>query len=466
MLSLRFRASTSPAQPALIMGDEVLSYQDLAALVLPRARWMKSHGIVRLAVVAERSREAVFAMLAAIEVGIPLVLLHPRWSPAERGAALGQAGEHTLIDEDFCFEAGAGSDEVTLPSAESIDPETCLAVVFTSGSTGRPRGVVLSRRALVAAAESSAAHLGWQDDDRWLVSLPLAHLGGFSILIRTLLAGRCAVLAPAVSTPPLELLSFIEADGVTLMSVVPAMLDDLLRASQCSPPGGRLRAVLVGGAACPRSLVQRARDCGWPILLTYGMTETCGQVATQQIATEPGDSGVVGAPLSGVELCIEGGEILVSGPALLSGILGESESPLDARGRFHTGDMGELSEEGLLRVLGRADQRINSGGEKVHPAEVEAAILRFEGVAEACVVGLSHERWGEAVVAAVVWTGDAETRESERLARFLTAQLAPWKRPKWIEYLSSLPRTPSGKVDRSVLTTQLAASWGTVQAVD
>ncbi len=459
MLSLRLRASTSPSQPALIMGDEVLSYQQLAALVLPRARWMTSQGVVRLAVVAERSREAVFAMLAAIEVGIPLVLLHPRWSSAERGSALAQAGEHTVLDEDFCFEVAAGDEQVVLlPAPQSIDAESCLAVVFTSGSTGQPRGVVLSRRALVFAAKSSAAHLGWQEDDRWLVSLPLAHLGGFSILIRTLLAGRCAVLAPRVSTPPLELLALIEAAEVTLMSVVPTLLDDLLRASQGSPPGGRLRAVLVGGAACPRSLEQRARDCSWPILLTYGMTETCGQVATQQIGTEQGEPGVVGAPLSGVELCLEAGEVLVSGPALLSGILGTSESPLDARGRFHTGDLAEFTKEGLLRVLGRADQRINSGGEKVHPAEVEAAILRFEGVAEACVVGLADEHWGEAVVAAVVWTGDAETREPERLARFLETRLAPWKRPKWIESLFSLPRMPSGKIDRSTLVEQLAAS--------
>ena len=465
MLSLRSRALASPSQPALVIGDQVLSYEELAGAVLPRARWMQAQQIVRLAVVAERSREAVFSMLAAIEVGIPLVLLHPRWSPAERGAALAQLGEHTLVDEGSRFEAGAGDEQVTLPAPESIDPETCLAVVFTSGSTGRPRGVVLSRRALVAAAESSAAHLGWRDDDRWLVSLPLAHLGGFSILIRTLLAGRCAVLAPVVSTPPLELLALIEASGVTLMSLVPSMLGDLISASPTSAPPARLRAVLVGGAACSPALEQRARAGGWPTLLTYGMTETCGQVATQQIGTEPGQPGAVGVPLSGVELCIEEGEILVSGPALLSGILGEGESPLDARGRFHTGDLGELSEGGLLRVLGRADQRINSGGEKVHPSEVEDAILGFEGVAEACVVGLSHERWGEAVVGVVRWE-DAASDRSDALAQFLEARLAPWKRPKWIESMRTLPRTPSGKVDRSALTTLLASSRGTVQGVD
>ena len=492
MLSLRRVAAKSPDRLALIVGGEAFTYSDLQALVLPRARWMKSAEVTRLAVVAERSGEAVFAMFAAIEAGIPLVLLHPGWSQSERQAALSQIGEFTLIDESFRFgaevgvgdvredearedeaqvvEVGVGeshspfddsrsiTDESAVLATDCIDPELCLAVVFTSGSTGRPRGVVLSRRALIAAAESSAAHLGWRRDDRWLVSLPLAHLGGFSILLRCLMAGRCAVVAPNGSCDASGLLSLIEHEKITLMSVVPSQLDAVVRSAVEGVPSARLRAVLVGGAACPRPLALRAQQRGWPILLTYGMTETCGQVATQRLGTELGDAGVIGPSLAGVDLCIEEGEIVIGGAALLSSILGMRESPFDARGRFHSGDLGRMGEDGLLRVLGRADERINSGGEKVHPAEVEDVILRFDGIAEACVVGLPHDRWGQVVVALVCWIAGAEPQAPTPLSSFLEERLAPWKRPQRIESIASLPRTPTGKVDRRAVTAKLIAS--------
>jgi len=231
------------------------------------------------------------------------------------------------------------------------------------------------------------------------------------------------------------------------MSLVPATLARLLDHEPNWQPGPALRAILVGGANCPETLSQRARARAWPILLTYGMTESCGQVATARLGAPPPRTGAIGPVLDGVQVCIEDGEILISGPTLCSGFVGEEDSPLDTQGRFHSGDLGSLDEAAELRVLGRADARINSGGEKVHPSEVEAAILSFPGVADAAAVGVPDPDWGEAV-AAGVQPADSVQLDAESLRSHLRQQLAPWKRPRRLELLAELPRTASGKVDR------------------
>jgi O-succinylbenzoic acid--CoA ligase len=458
MLSVLRAAAEHPNHPALVSELGVTSYGALAELVLPRARWLLAGEFARLAVVAERRLEPVLMMLAAIESGVPLVLLHSRWPSQERRAALEQADADCVVDEGFQFPglAAAGEDVLT-PEPEDIDPEACLAVVFTSGSTGGPRGVVLSRRAFVAAAEASAGHLGWSEEDRWLVSLPLAHVGGFSILIRALLARRTAVLAAPGSFSAAELVDQVDSQDVTLMSLVPATLRRLLDHEPQWQPGSAVRAILVGGAACPESLEERARARAWPILLTYGMTETCGQVATQRPGRQASTVGAAGSVLPGVLLSIDEGQILVGGPTLCSAVLGDQQSPLDVQGRFHTGDLGRLSDAGELWVLGRADARIHSGGEKLHPSEVEAAVLSFAGIAAACAVGLPDPQWGE-VVAVAVQPAPGKRIDLAALELYLREQLAPWKRPKQIEVLAELPHTASGKVDRARLRDWLAAS--------
>jgi O-succinylbenzoic acid--CoA ligase len=456
MLSVAQAASECPERPALVSDEGVMSYRELAAEVQPRASWLLGLGLPHVAVVAQRRRESVLMMFAAIEAGIPLVLLHPRWSPSERRAALEQVGAHLPVDEDFVFPAAESGEAVApVPTPAAIDPEQCLAVVFTSGSTGRPRGVLLSRRAMIAAAGASAAHLGWNEGDHWLVSLPLAHVGGFSILIRTLLARRTAVLAAPGSPTAAELSAAIDRHGVTLMSLVPTTLARLLDQQPPWQPGPALRAILVGGAGCPAGLSQRAHGRGWPVLLSYGMTETCGQVATARLGAAPSDSGAIGPLLEGVQVRIEADEILVAGPTVCSGFLAAEGSALDAQGRFHSGDLGSLDEAGDLVVLGRADARINSGGEKVHPSEVEAAILSFPGVAEAAVVGVPDTRWGEAV-AAGVQPADSVQLDVSALQSHLRQQLAPWKRPQRLRLLAELPRTASDKVDRARLRELLA----------
>ncbi len=361
----------------------------------------------------DTSQGAVLGVLASLQARRPVRLVHPRWTEAERRR---------------------------LPTEDVASIGDTAAIVFTSGTTGRPKGARLGRAALIAAAEASAARLGWREDDRWLLDLPLAHVGGLSILTRCLAARRCLVLPEPGGFSPERFLRSVEAHRVTLASVVPTMLKRLLEATPAPPPS--LRAVLVGGAALDPGLRRRARDAGWPILATYGLTEACAQVATER----PGEpSAGVGPPLPGVELRIVDGGIQLRGPTLFSGYVGEPERPRDAW--YPTGDLGRLDADGHLHVHARRSDLVVSGGENVYPAEVEAALRGLPEVEDALVFGLPDAEWGQIVAAAVVARGSRRpSLESVRAA--LVGVLADYKRPRHLCWLARLPLGRTGKPDR------------------
>ncbi len=408
-LSIREAARERPTGLALVAGEGRFTFEALARLAaVPPAR----------PVVAEPRVETVVALLAALEARRPFLPLHPAWTQAERRRYLEALGDGKL------------------------PPETAL-VVPTSGSGGRPKGVLLSEAALVASAEASSANLGWQEDDRWLLCLPLAHVGGLSVVLRCLLARRAVVLLPRFEPHPFA--EAVRCHRVTLTSLVPTQLRRLLEIDWRPP--AHLRAVLLGGASAPPELLRTAAERAIPVLTTYGATEMASQVTTQRYGTPPDPSQGAGPPLPGVKLRIaEDGAIEVDGPMKMLGYAGAPP----ARGWLRTGDLGRLDAQGRLHVLGRADAMIVSGGENVHPEEVEAALLAHPKVRGACVVGLPDPEWGQRVVAAV----EADGRPD--LAGFLRERLAGHKRPKAYHFVAALPRTPSGKVARTAVARLLS----------
>jgi len=377
--------------------------------------------------VAEPGLGTITGIYAAFEIGATCVLLHHRATPAEH------AGQIALCDE---LDAGA-------------DLHGGRVVLFTSGSVGQSKGVVLPHSAFAASASASAANLGWRDDDRWLCCLPLAHVGGLSILVRCLAARRTAVLDAAASFDPARVAKCIELERITLVSLVPTMLVRLLDAGWTPP--SHLRAVLLGGAAATPALLGRAAERGVPVLATYGMTETCAQVATQPYGTAPATDGRVvrvGPPLPGAELRIRDGRIQVRGPMLFERYLG-APTPIDRDGWFDTGDCGELDPGGALHVLGRADDTIITGGENVHPGEIEPAIAAHPAIAAACVFGIDDETWGQIIGAAVLCREQREPEAlAEDLAGFLAARLPAHKRPRRLAVLSALATGVTEKLDR------------------
>lgn len=310
------------------------------------------------------------------------------------------------------------------------DPGETATVMFTSGTTAGPKEVELSYDNWLWNAIGSALALGLDPEERWLCPMPLAHVGGLSIQIRSAVYGTTVVLHDRFETEAvLAALASVE-HRITLVSLVPTMLSRLLDAGLKDPP--TLRAALLGGGPIAPALLARARSAGVPVAYSYGMTEACSQIATN------------GWPLLGTEVRIdEEGEVLVRGRTVAAGAL-------DADGWLHTGDLGTFDPEGRLAIRGRRAETIITGGENVSPDEVEAALLEHPGVREAAVFGRPDAEWGETVVARIVPAVEPGPAVQE-LREHCAARLAPFKIPKLIELSAEVPRGPTGKLLRREL---------------
>jgi o-succinylbenzoate---CoA ligase len=357
----------------------------------------------------------VEALHGCLLLGAPALPVDPRLAARERAALL--AGVAVRVERPLAGEAGFDRPAPRAAGAVAV-------IVATSGTSGRAGRIPLTWGNVRANATGVAAALGLRDDERWLCPLPLSHVGGLMVLLRSALLGTTAVLGPAAAV----------ADGdVTLASLVPTQLQKLLEAG--ARPGPALRQILLGGGPMPRALLARAAAAGFPVRPSYGLTQACSTVT---VATR-GDLESHGRPLPGLEVTIAGdGEIVVSGPSVAGS------------GPLHTGDLGWLDAAGRLRVTGRKSDMIVSGGENVAPAEVEAALAEHPDVAEAAVFARPHPEWGEAVTALVVpRVGTAPAASA--LRAHCRARLAPFKVPKTFELVAELPRTESGKVRRAAL---------------
>jgi O-succinylbenzoic acid--CoA ligase len=418
-LSLAATAAAHEKSPALILDEGTLSWGELKAQV-DRTPPLGERAVIA----ARRDVFTLIRIFAAIEQRVPLVLLSPRATEAERRA------------------------RVERIEGASFTSEPPLACVFTSGSTGVPRAALLSRGAFVASSDASASLLPLAPGARWLLSMPLCHVGGLSILTRALCAGSAVVVAPEERWDAKEMVDRMKRHGVTHVSVVPTMLSRIVEAEL--PPPETVTALLVGGAACPAPLALRARRLGWPVLQTYGLTEACSQVATRKPGDERDEPGRVGPPLPGVDVRIVEAQIQVRGPMLFDGYASEP-GPFTSDGFFATGDLGFLADDGTLYVDGRVDDLIVTGGENVHPAAVEAVLAEHPDVRACCVFGVDDPEWGQVVVAAV-----AGSVTEDALAQFASEQLSAPARPRRWVVSPSLPQTPSGKVDRRAVKEECA----------
>jgi O-succinylbenzoic acid--CoA ligase len=428
-LSIHAAASDAGDTVALHTEERSYSYAQLAQLTAQRMAAlapMLRPGAVH-PVLGSNTLETLLTLYALLELQIPALLLHPRLTAAE------QAVER----------------EATAHAAATL-PADAAAVLYTSGTTGRPRGAVLTRAALLASAQASAGNLGWQPDDCWLLAMPVARVGGLSIVTRCLAARRTVALAPAFDASLLP--QWVERWRVTQLSLVPTMLAMVLDAHPewTAPPF--LRVALIGGAAASPALLARAAARRLPIVVTYGCTETCSQVVATPYAQrfDPTACGV-GLPLAGVQLRIEDGHILVRGPMRMAGYLGEAR--LSADDWFDTGDLGELDAQGGLHLHARRADLIVTGGENVYPAEVERVLEACPGVHAAAVFGVPDETWGQLVAAALV-TGP-QPPDDEALCAHLAMHLAPHKRPRLVCAVPALPHTAAGKPDRLALQARL-----------
>jgi o-succinylbenzoate---CoA ligase len=369
------------------------------------------------------SRELVVALHGCLLIGAVAVPVDLRLTEQERAQRTSHASR--MVE---ALPEGHGA--APLPEPTPIDPEATATLMFTSGTTAGPKPVALSYDNWLWNALGSALALGLDSDETWLCPMPLAHVGGLSIQIRSVVYGTTVLLHERYDTERALAALMDAAQRVTLVSLVPTMLSRLLDAGLREPP--TLRRVLLGGGPIAPALLAQARDARVGVSPSYGMTEACSQIATDGIA------------LLGTEVSIaHDGEVLVRGRTVATGALGPD-------GWLHTGDLGTLDDAGRLVIAGRKADTIVTGGENVAPVEVESVLLEHPGVVDAAVFGRIDPEWGEAIVAQVVLADGADL-ETEALRAHCVSRLAPFKVPKRFEPVAGVPRGATGKLLRREL---------------
>lgn len=376
----------------------------------------------------EAMAEVALSAHAASRLGRAFFSLNPALAPQRREALLQAAGG---------------------PAADGIE-----LFIATSGTQGEPKAVMLGSANLQAGVVASRNHLPLQAGDVWLACLPLYHIGGMVILYRCAEAGAAVVLHEGFD--PQRVWHDLEKYRVTHISLVPAMLARLLDMGRGSPPPA-LKFALIGGGPLSAALAQQAREAGWPICASYGMSETGSQVATLCDLPQGWTLGQVGAPLPGFEVEVVGedgqptsgiGSIRIRGAAVMAGYSSPQRQTglgLD-QGWFASGDLGCLDAQGNLTVLGRHDDMLVSGGTNVHPQQVEEVLKRCPGVADAALTSVVDDVWGDLLVAVVVAEAD-----DAALEKWCRNELAGAMRPRRFIRLPSLPRDTLGKLDRQAL---------------
>ena len=355
-------------------------------------------------------------------------------------AALPAARLRELIaafDPNVVVDAAGEARARSAASAPRIEPDTAV-IIGTSGSTGAPKGVELSAAALEHSARASLSRVGARPGERWLCCLPVSHVAGLQVLVRSLVSGTDPVVAPTATAAALA------ASGCAHISLVPTQLIRLLDENgdgDGTAALARFGSVLVGGAAAGAAVLERARAAGIAVRTTYGMSETCGGCVYD------------GVPLDGVRVRADsGGRLRISGPVLMNryhGRLDLTDQALRA-GEFITSDLGYV-DDGRVVVRGRADDVINTGGHKVVPGEVAAALATCPGVREAVVVGRTDPEWGERVTAIVVPVDPARPPGLELLRMHVGARLPRYACPSEVVLTEAIPVLPSGKPDLAAL---------------
>ena len=466
---LRLQARAHGERVAVIVpGQTPLTWAALDQRVTALAAALRAAGVddnVRIGALLHNGPDLLALILAAPRLRAPLVLLDPRETRDEVARAIARTGVQLVVAPADAAPSGVAwlPPEIRAPPHEAAPPTLDLAtthtVVFTSGTSGSPKPIALSLRNHLWSALGHAWRIGLRPDDRWLACLPLWHVGGLAIVLRSVLAGSAILLHQRFD--PEAIARSLHEDHPTLISLVPTMLRRLLAARV---PAMTLRAALVGGAAASPALLKEAVAARWPVAPTYGSTETASQVATLPPHDPRIREGSVGLPLVGTRIRIvdatgrvlppgESGEIQVRGPTISAGMVepdGGLVPMVMADGWLPMPDLGHLAPDGSLRVLGRRDDIIVTGGENVAPGEIEDALARLPEVLDVAVAAVPDAEWGQVVGAWIVPRGEtAPSLEGVRAA--MQGILASYKLPRRLFVVDALPRTAAGKLRRSLL---------------
>ncbi|MFT8319780.1 MAG: o-succinylbenzoate--CoA ligase [Bacillus sp. (in: firmicutes)] len=479
---LKNRASLTPNREAIVYKKQRLTFQELYEKAYYTAGVLTSQGIKSehyIGILVKNDLQTVITLLSLHIIGAKAVLLNNRLTAEELIFQLKDAQATFLLTEKTFantveqIEAEMSGTLLILNKEDipfypyekpiekievSLD-ETCT-IMYTSGTTGFPKGVIQSYGNHWWSAVGSVLNLGLHEKDVWLCAMPLFHISGYSILMRSLLYGIKVVLHDHFSVE--TVIDDIEKEKVTMMSAVTLMLQKIEKATMESFPP-HFRCMLLGGGPASVEILKSCLQKGIPVYYSYGMTETSSQIVTLSATDSVRKIGSAGKPLFPAQIKIinetgdelpphTAGEIIVKGPNVSIGYLNKEKRPIDRW--FHTGDIGYKDAEGFLFVLDRRSDLIISGGENIYPAEVEAILTSMEGVLDAGVIGEAHEKWGQVPIAFIV-KEEASALTEETLLTECNKRLAKYKIPKKILFIEKIPRNASKKILRRELRNRL-----------
>ena len=453
---LNSRARAMPDRIALSVASREWTFAELDEEASRVARRLHALGVRaghRVATLLPNNLASSILPHAALRLGAILAPLNTRLTRAEIEWQVENLAPSTIIDSEEMLN-GPHSGDIELRMSH---PENAVsAIIYTSGTTGTPKGAMLTVGNFWWSAVGSALNLGTLPEDRWLACLPLFHVGGLSIITRSAIYGIQAIVHESFDEHRVN--DAIDSDGASIVSVVAVMLERMLNARGGVPYPSSLRCVLLGGGPASTSLLERAASLNVPVVQTYGLTETCSQLATVSPVDAARKPGSAGKPLYPNEIRIsDDDEIVVRGPVVMQGYYENPAATSTAivDGWLHTGDAGRIDEEGFLYVLDRRDDLIVTGGENVYPAEVESALSSHPAIEEAAVIGIPDQTWGQRVIAIVrsnsaVSASDLMTHCELRLARY--------KIPRELRFSEKpLPRTAAGKLKRAALREEVTS---------
>jgi o-succinylbenzoate---CoA ligase len=468
--------------PSLIFENKVWTFAELETASVRVAKSLIQSGIFQrmgIAVLADNSPELVILIHALVKLNCVSIPLNTRLSVQELQWQLDDAKTSFLIFnlgkleivnqlkvnnlslinlEGLVTEYSDADKEL---ESHHFDLDAVQTIIYTSGTTGLPKGVQLTYRNHFASAIASATHLEIDHDcDRWLNCMPLFHIGGLSIIWRSVIWGMTMVLLPKFDVS--EVCQAIATQEITFISLVPTMLVRILSSSDFQntlSAWQNLRGILLGGASTSSELLSQALEYQLPIMPTYGLTEAASQVTTllpKDISLKFGSSGqalscnqllIVSLEDDGLEVEVGAiGQILIKGENVMKNYrnqnLGEN--------CLNTGDLGYLDHQEYLYVVNRRSDLIISGGENIYPAEIESILLKHPQIQAACVIGIVDQEWGQ-VVAAVLEITNSEINLVEVRDFCLNAGLSKYKLPQKLCIVDAIPITPNGKVSRELV---------------
>ena len=437
------------------------TYNDIYRGVVHVARKLEPLEASRIAILSDNSVTMAIYVLATMVVHKELLLLNVHLKPKEIENQLAQLDVTTVLHSverreqlpnsisTIVFESLERilSDEEADDTFDWTFEDRDIAVIMnTSATTGQFKSVPLRWGQIRAHVQASKEVLGKTEQDNWLMVLPLFHVSGLSILLRSLYNGTAVTILPKYDEA--QVLKLIESENINMMSLVPTILTQL----EPSITHHKLRVILLGGEFIPMALIDACEKKSLPIYKTYGMTETFSQSVTFSVLDYPHKRDSVGKPLPGMQVRIDKpdadgvGEIHLTGPMVMTGYI--DKEPID--GDLNTDDIGYIDEDGFVYILNRRKDLIISGGENIYPKELEDLVYTLPSVKECAVVPVPDPKWGQ-VPALFVAFHDGESMTADEIVSFMMKSLAKYKVPKYVKILPALPRNGTGKIVRNEL---------------